>query len=256
MKSFVVALTLLAVGCTTVRPGEVAVRSSFGKLSDEARGPGLVVHSPVGVTFLKVSVQTRNVEVEIDLPSQEGVNVRSSVSILYRVIPAQAPDLLEAVGPDFETSLVMPVFRSASADVSAGFLAKDMHSGQRSAIETKIAERMNAVLGPQGLVVDSVLLKSIKLPAGLYGAIEQKLEAEQEAERMSFVLLRERQEAERRRIEAEGIRDAQRILEEGLSPQILAWRSIEAFQELSQSDNAKIIVTDGNVPFLVNSPTE
>ena len=112
--------------------------------------------------------------------------------------------------------------------------------------------QMDEVLGPRGVVVDRVLMKSIQLPPGLYAAVEDKLEAEQAAQRMEFVLQQERLEADRRRIEAEGVRDAQRILADGLSDEILALRSIEAFQTLAASPNAKIVVTDGGLPFLLS----
>jgi prohibitin 1 len=250
MRALLILLAL--AGCATVRPGEVAVKRSFGKLAENVRGPGLVVYGPIGTSYVRVPVRTTNLEVTLDLPSQEGLNVRADVSILYRIEPERVPTLLEEIGEFYEVELVLPVFRSAAADVSARYNAKDMHSGERSGIEQAIRDRMNGVLEPRGVTVEKVLMKSIQLPPGLYRAVEEKLAAEQEAQRMKFVLDRERQEAERRRIEAQGIRDAQRILEEGLSPQILAWRSIEAFQELASSPNAKVIVTDGQAPFLLD----
>lgn len=240
------------VGCaTTIRPGEVGVRRSFGKLAAEHRGPGMVLHSPLGVSFVRVPVRTRNLEVALDLPSREGLNVRAEVSIMYSLDPDAVPALLESVGTVYESAFVLPVFRSAAADVSARSLAKDMHSGERAAIEEHIRERMAESLGPRGIRIEQVLLKSIQLPPGLYAAVEDKLEAEQAAQQMEFVLQRERLEADRRRIEAEGVRDAQRILAEGLSDEILALRSIEAFQRLADSPNAKIVVTDGSLPFLI-----
>jgi regulator of protease activity HflC (stomatin/prohibitin superfamily) len=124
--------------------------------------------------------------------------------------------------------IISNVFRSASADICAQYLAKDMHSGMRSDIE-----------------------KAIQLPVGLASSIEQKLQAEQEAMRMEFVLKRERLEAERKIIEANGTRDAQKILSEGLTDNILKLRSIEAFTELAKSPNAKVVVTDGQTPYLI-----
>ncbi len=247
-------LSVLTACATTVRPGEVAVRRSFGRLAEEHRGPGMVLHSPLGVSFVRVPVRTRNLEVPLDLPSREGLNVRAEVSILYHLVPDRVPALIETVGTQYEPALVLPVFRSAAADVSAGYLAKDMHSGERSVIERGIQERMAEVLTERGIVVERVLMKSIQLPPGLYSAVENKLEAEQEAQQMEFVLQRERLEADRRRIEAEGVRDAQRILAEGLSDEILALRSIEAFQQLASSPNAKLVVTDGELPFLLPAP--
>jgi len=244
-------LAALLAGCATIHPGEVGVKSTFGKLADEARGPGLAVYGPIGTRYIRVPTRTTNVEVQLSLPSKEGLNVKARVSILYRVDPDQAPLLVERVGEDFEQELVLPVFRSAAADVSARYAAKDMHSGARAGIEEAVRQRMEEVLAKRGVVVEAVLLKSIQLPDGLYAAVEDKLSAEQQAQRMEYVLERERQEAERRRIEAEGIRDAQRILEEGLTPSVLAWRSLEAFETLSTSENAKVIVTDGKAPLLI-----
>ena len=249
----VLSLAFATTACTTVRPGEVAVRRTFGKLSENVRDPGLIVHSPIGVTFIRVPTRVSNLEVALNLPSREGLNVRAEVSILYRVVPEQVPTLINTVGERYEYEMVLPVFRSAAADVSARYAAKDMHSGERLAIEEAVGARMNEVLSNRGLIVEAVLLKSIALPPGLYSAVEEKLAAEQQAERMQWVLSRERQEAERRRIEATGIRDAQRILEEGLSPQVLKWRSLETFQELSKSPNAKVIVTDGKLPMLIGT---
>ena len=242
----------LGTGCaTTILPGEVGVPRSFGELGEEHRTSGLIVHSPIGRSFVKVPIRTQNLEISLDLPAQEGLNVRATVSILYRVQPEAAPALVETVGTSFEADLVTPVFRSAAADVTARYMAKDMHSGERAGIEAAIRDKMMETLGSRGIEVESVLLKSISLPPGLYRAVEEKLEAEQSADRMLFVLQQERREADRRRIEAEGIRDAQRILAEGLSQEILNWRSLEAFEALSASDNTKIIVTDGALPFLV-----
>jgi regulator of protease activity HflC (stomatin/prohibitin superfamily) len=134
-------------------------------------------------------------------------------------------------------------------------MAKDLHSGERTQIERGIRETMATTLEGRGIVVENVLLKSIRLPAGLAEAVEQKLEAEQRAEQMRFVLERERQEAERKRVEAAGIRDAQQIIGEGLTPLVISFQSIQAFRELAQSANAKIILTDGRTPFLI-TPTE
>jgi regulator of protease activity HflC (stomatin/prohibitin superfamily) len=128
-----------------------------------------------------------------------------------------------------------------------------MHTGQRSVIEKSIKELMSSQLTDRGFIIESVLLKSIILPVGLTKAIEEKLESEQEAQRMQFVLDKERQEATRRTIEAEGIRDAQKIISEGLSPLLLRFKTIEAFNKLSTSPNAKTIITNGDQPLMFNA---
>ena len=139
------------------------------------------------------------------------------------------------------------------ADVTSRFYAKDMHTGERATIERAIRDQMMKYLDEKGIRVEAVLLKSIQMPPSLARAIEEKLEAEQQAQRMEFVLQQARQEADRRRIEAEGVRDAQNIISEGLDPAILQFKSIEAFLKLAKSPNAKIIVTDGDLPMLLDS---
>ena len=150
--------------------------------------------------------------------------------------------------------MVLTAFRSAAADVASRHAAKDMHSGARASIEREIAEHLSANIGARGFEIEAVLLKSIQLPEELARAIQAKLAAEQQAQQMAFVLESERQEAERRRVEAEGIRDAQRIVDQGLSPMLIQWRAIEAFRELAQSSNAKIIITDGKSPLMMPAP--
>lgn len=249
---------LLAAGlvvlpaCATVRQDEVGVKRTLGRIAQRPIAPGPQLIAPGFQSVIRVPVRTLNREVRLDLPSKEGLNVAAEVSILYRVRPEAAPRILETAGLAYEDVIVLPVFRSAAADVSARFMAKDLHSGERAAIEKGIRETMAATLEPRGIVVESVLLKSIRLPAGLADAVEQKLEAEQRAEQMRFVLERERQEAERKRVEAAGIRDAQQIIGEGLTPLVISFQSIQAFRELAQSSNAKLILTDGRTPFFVN----
>ena len=159
----------------------------------------------------------------------------------------------ESIGPDFERSVILTTFRSAAANISSQHNAKDMHSGQRSVIEGEVTDQMNLTLRSRGFEVETVLLKSIVLPSILSRAIETKLAAEQDAQRMQFVLLREQQEAERRVTEAKGVRDAQRIVNEGLTPMLIQYQSLETFRALAASPNAKVIVTDGKAPFLLGA---
>lgn len=243
----------LLTSCAVVRQGEVGVKRTLGTYSDNPYTEGLRMFNPFTSRIIKVSTQTENMEVELSIPSKEGLNIRSEVSILYKVLGDETPRLLREIGPNFERNIILPVFRSAVSDVSSRFLAKDMHTSERGVIEKAIKEQMMTLLEDKGLEIEAVLLKSIQLPASLARAIEQKLEAEQQAERMRFVLDEEKREAERRRIEATGIRDAQAIISEGLNPMVLQFRSIEAFLELAKSPNAKIIVTDGDLPMIMES---
>jgi regulator of protease activity HflC (stomatin/prohibitin superfamily) len=254
MKKFALLLLSLVVlsGCTVIRQGEVGVKRKLGKLNATTVQPGVVGFNPFITRIIKLPVRTINIELQSDLPSKEGLNVRSVISILYRIDEKQAPSIIENIGTDYENVLIIAVFRSAAADVCSRFFAKDMHSAQRAVIEKEIAIRMHELLEPRGFLVESVLMKNIQLPGGLARAVEEKLEAEQDAQRMEFLLQREKLEATRKMMEAEGIRDAQKIISEGLSEEVLQWQTIEAFRELSQSPNSKVIITDGKSPMILN----
>jgi len=251
--SFIIAALVFSfTSCTVVRQGEVGVKRKVGKLEQTVYQPGAVGFNPFTTTVLKVSVQTENVEVTLDLPSKEGLTIRSQISILYHIEPNQVPSILQNIGLGYENTVILSVFRSAAADVTARYMAKEMHTSQRAVIEQEIKDAMSKLLQPRGFVVEAVLLKSIQLPAGLTGAIQSKMEAEQQAQQMEFILQRERQEAERKKIEAEGLRDAQKIISEGLNEFFIKWKSLEVFKELSKSPGAKVIITDGKTPLLID----
>lgn len=250
--SSILALTVAFSSCTIVRQGEVGVKRSFGKISPEPLMEGARGFNPFTTTITKLPTRTMNIEVRTPLPSKEGLTVQSDVSILYRLEGSYAPKIVEKLGKNYEQVVILPVFRSAVADVSSRYFAKDMHTGQRSEIERSILNLMMEQLKDRGFFVEAVLLKSIVLPAGLTKAIEDKLEAEQDSQRMQFILDKERQEAERRTIEATGIRDSQKIIAEGLTPLLIQFKAIEAFNKLSMSPNSKIIITSADQPLMIN----
>ena len=252
----VLLTSILLTSCMVIREGEVGVKRKLGKYDDNVYTSGLRGYFPAITTIEKVSTQTNNIEVAIIIPSKEGLSIRSEISILYSILPEEAPNILRTIGPNYEQNVILPVFRSAIADVTSRFYAKDMHSGERATIEQAIKKQMMTNLDGRGITIEAVLMKSIQLPASLATAIEAKLAAEQEAQRMEFVLQSERREAERKKIEAEGVRDAQLIIAEGLNPMILNFKSIEAFMELAKSQNAKVIITDGGMPMMINPTGE
>jgi regulator of protease activity HflC (stomatin/prohibitin superfamily) len=239
--------------CTIIKQGEIGVKRSFGKIHAKPLAEGARTFNPFTTTIIKLPTRTVNMEVRLPLPSKEGLTVQSEVSILYRLVGSYGPQIVENLGRGYEEVLILPVFRSAVADVSSQYFAKDMHTGQRALIENSIKNLMMSQLKDRGFVVESVLLKSIVLPAGLTRAIEEKLEAEQDAQRMQFILDKERQEATRKTIEAEGVRDAQKIISEGLSPLLLRFKAIEAFDKLSSSPNTKTIITNGDESIILNT---
>jgi regulator of protease activity HflC (stomatin/prohibitin superfamily) len=237
--------------CVTIKPGEVGLKQKLGKLSEEIYPQGPVFFNPFTSKIVRTSIQTRNLELSLSLPSKEGLSITSQISILYRLEKSEVVKIVNDLGLNYE-GIIANVFRSASADICAQYFAKDMHSGKRSEIESDILKKMSSNLLTKGIIIESVLMKSIQLPQGLSQSIESKLQAEQDAMRMEFVLQQEKFEAERKIIEAKGTRDSQKILSEGLTNEIIKLRSIDAFNELSKSPNTKIIVTDGKTPFLIN----
>ncbi len=251
-STLTLVLLLLVSSCAVVRQGEVGVKRKLGKLNPKTIEPGARMFNPLTSTVIKLPIRTVNVEIQSNLPSKEGLNVQSVISILYHIRKEEAANIIENIGTNYEEVVIKSVFRSASADVCSRFFAKDMHTVKRAEIEEEIKTRMQSLLRVRGFEIEAVLLKTIQLPPGLYMAVEDKLEAEQEAQRMEFVLQRERMEAQRRKVEAEGIRDAQKILQEGINPQIIQWQSIEAFKELASSPGTRVIITDGTAPFLVD----
>jgi len=252
-KPIIFALSTIAfTSCVVVSPGTVGVKNKLGKLSTKVVQPGIVGLNPFITRVITVPTRTVNLEVPLYLPSKEGLNVLAEISILYHIEAKQAPSVIQTVGENYEQVMILSVFRSAAANVCSRYMAKDMHSGQRAEIEMAISNHMDSLLIDRGFVIESVLMKSIKLPPGLYDAIESKLEAEQIAQRMEFELEQERLEAQRKKIEAEGTRDAQKVLAEGLTEEIIKWRSLEVFEKLSNSPNAKLIFTDGSAPMLLN----
>ena len=253
--SLLITVVILLSSCAVIRPGEAGVRQKLGKMGDEVITQGTIVYNPFTSRVIKESIQTNNLELTLSLPSKEGLSVISEISILYRLEKDMVPTILRNIGPNYR-NVITSIFRSASADVCAQFFAKDMHSGRRDIIEEAIQEKMSETLNEQGIIIESVLMKSIQLPQGLSFSIERKLQAEQDAMRMEFILQQEQLEADRKIIAAKGTRDAQKILAEGLTKQIIQIRSIEAFLELAKSPNTKVIITDGKTPYLVNTPKE
>ncbi len=256
MKNLYNPIILLAVllaisSCVTIRQGNVGVKRTVGKINENILEPGAKLFNPFATKIILVPIRTENIEVKLALPSKEGLNVSADISILYHVKKEKATEIIGSIGMDYESTIIMPVFRASAADVTAKYMAKDMHTGNRFEIESAIKEQMMKIIGDRGFEIEAVLMKSISLPAGLYEAIEDKLQAEQESQRMEFVLLKEKQEATRRTIEAEGIRDANKIISEGLTPQIIQYKTIEAYRELSKSPNAKLIIGNGQQPILL-----
>jgi prohibitin 1 len=238
-----ILFALVAVGkCFTVIPaGHVGVIDFFGNVSDKTLKSGINLVNPLA-RIIKFSIKTQEIEETMEVPSKEGLSVNVGVSVLYHLDPEKAAQIYKTVGPNFVQVLLIPQIRSVSRGVSASYEAKALYTSVRETISQIMKEDLEKLVGPRGIVVESIPLRHIGLPAGLTQAIEEKLRAEQESQRMQFVLLKEKQEAERKKIEAQGISDFQNIVTRGISEPLLRWKGIEATEKLANSANTKTII--------------
>jgi prohibitin 1 len=239
----VLALVLFAAGgpFRTVPAGHVGVKDFFGNVSTSILPPGINVVMPL-TRVVRMSVQTQEIKEVAEVPSQEGLILSLETSLLFQLDPAKAADIYRTVGTDYVGTIVEPQFRSAIREVTASYEAKALYSAEREKIAGEIFGLFRRLAGERGIQVQQVLLRRIGLPPVVANAIQEKLRREQEAEQMKFVLQKEQQEAERKRIEAQGIADFQRIVAQGISAQLLEWKGIEATEKLAGSNNTKVVV--------------
>jgi regulator of protease activity HflC (stomatin/prohibitin superfamily) len=221
--------------------GHVGVKDFFGRVSKNTLPPGIGVVIPL-TKVIKMTVQTQEVMEQADTPSREGLIINLEVSLLYRLDAEQAADIYKKVGRNYTPVVVEPQLRSAIREITASYDAKSLYSSERNKIAQEIQQMFVQLTKERGIITDQVLLRKIGLPTTVANAIQEKLKREQEAEQMKFVLQKEQQEAERKRIEAQGVADFQRIVAQGISPQLLEWKGIEATEKLASSQNTKIVV--------------
>lgn len=238
-----IGFALLAVGqCFTVIPaGSVGVVDFFGTVSPGTLKNGINAVNPLA-RVVKLSVQTQEMKEVMDVPSKEGLTVQLEVSILYHLNPDKAADVYKSVGVDYERVILEPQFRSVTRGVTASYEAKALYTSEREALSLQILKEIETATEARGVTVESAPLRRVGLPPGLTQSIEAKLQAEQESQRMQFVLMKEKQEADRKRIEAQGISDFQKIVVQGISDQLLRWKGIEATEKIAMSQNAKVII--------------
>lgn len=255
--AIVVAVGVALVQLVRIVPaGHVGVVDLFGVVRPDSLKAGLHLVNPLA-RVLPMSVKTQEIKEVMEVPSKEGLTMQLEVSALFHLDPQQAPEVYRSVGPNWIEVLLEPQFRSVSRGVTAGYEAKALYTSEREALANLLAEELRKLVQGRGVVIESTPLRRIGLPARLAQAIEEKLSAEQESQRMQFVLTKESQEAERKRIEAAGIADFQRIVSQGISEQLLRWKGIEATLEIAKSQNAKVVVVgsgkDG-LPIILGNP--
>ena len=174
--------------------------------------------------------------------SSDGLEVTIDLSVLYKVTPSRAPYILQNIGEDYEDKIVRPVTRTAIRDNAVNYQAVDLYSTKREEFQYKINKTISDNFAKNGLEVQQILVRNITLPESVRQSIESKIQAEQDAQKMQFVLQKERQEADRKRVEAQGIADYQKIISTGLTDKQLQYQSILAQQAIATSPNTKIII--------------
>ena len=239
----VALLLLFLIGnpLTVIPAGHVGVKDFFGNVSPNVLPAGVHFVFPF-TKVVKMSIKTEEIKETAEVPSKEGLMMDLEASVLFRLDPLKASELYRTVGRDYASIAVLPQIRSALREITASYEAKDLYSSQREKIAHEIFDLVNKMSGGRGVITEQVLLRKIGLPAMVANAIQEKLKREQEAEQMKFVLQKEEQEAQRKRIEAQGIADFQKIVAQGISAQLLEWKGIEATEKLALSPNSKIVV--------------
>jgi regulator of protease activity HflC (stomatin/prohibitin superfamily) len=262
----VIGIGILLSTIKVIDSGKVGVQTLFGKVQDDVLESGLHIIDPI-VDVTIFSVQTENYtmsaksgegQVEGDdairVLSSDGLEVTIDLSVLYKVNPIKAPFIYQNIGVNYQDKIVRPFTRTAIRDNAVNYAAVDLYSSKREEFQYKINKTITDNFAKNGLLVQQILVRNITLPATVRASIESKIQAEQEAQKMQFVLQKERQEADRKRVEAQGIADYQKILSTGLTDKQLEYQSILAQKDIALSPNTKIIIMGGkgNNPIMLS----
>lgn len=236
-----VILLLLFWSVTSIPTGHVGVLTLFGRVTGQVLPEGIHLINPLKAVQ-RLSIQTQSRKESASVPSNEGLILTLDTSLLFRLDQSKAAQVYQTVGADYAEKVVEPTLRAAVRQATSAHSANALYSNAREIVQQQIQDELTAQLAPRGVTVENVLLRDVQLPAMLKGSIEAKQQAEQDALRMSFILQKEKQEAERKRIEAQGIADFQRIVAQGISAQLLEWKGIEATEKLATSGNTKVVI--------------
>lgn len=239
---------------TVVPAGHVGVKVVFGEVLDTPLYAGLRYHRPWADVHT-MSIRMQEIKEAADVPSSDQLNVSLDVSLQYNLNPEMAPHVYRTIGRDYEDIFIRPQLRSHIRGATAAFEAKALYTSDRDQVEQLMELAPSPTFEGRGFANTEILLRQVSLPTLVTNAIEKKLQAEQQAEQMRFVIERERQEAERKRIEAQGIADFQAIVTQGIDERLLRWKGIEATQALAESENSKIVIVGGQdgLPVIFNS---
>lgn len=242
LAAVVFGISALAQCFTQIPAGYVGVVDIFGIVSEKTFPAGINLVNPLA-SVVKYSIQTKEHKEMMQVLSREGLTIGLEVSALYRLNPDSAARVYKTVtGGDYETIILIPQFRSICRAVTASFQASALYSTERERLSGSIQEELAKTISPRGVIIENTPIRNVALPVQLTEAIEQKQKADQESQRMEFILTKEKQEADRKRIEAQGIADFQRIVAAGISEQLLRWKGIEATLKIAESNNTKVVI--------------
>ncbi len=227
---------------TQIPAGHVGVVDFFGVVSEQTLLAGINPVNPMA-DVIKYSIQTQEQKETMQVLSREGLTIGLEVSAIYRLNPDSAARVYKTVaGGDYQNIILIPQFRSICRSVTASFQASALYSTERERLGAAIQEELGKAVAPRGLTIENTPIRNVALPVQLTEAIEQKQKADQESQRMEFILTKEKQEADRKRIEAKGISDFQTIVAAGISENLLRWKGIEATEKVANSQNTKVII--------------
>jgi regulator of protease activity HflC (stomatin/prohibitin superfamily) len=260
-----VVLGVLTSCIKQIDGGEIGVKVLFGSIQNDVLGSGLHFVNPL-LEITKLDVKTQNYTMSgvndegqkagddaIRVLTSDGLEVTIDLTVLYRIVAADAPRLLRETGDDFRDKIVRPITRTKIRDNAVYYQAVDLFGNKRDEFQQRIYKSIEEDFKKRGLMLEQLLVRNITLPNSVKASIESKINAEQDAKKMEFVLLKEKQEAERKRVEAQGIADYQRIINTGLTDQQLQYEQIKAMKELALSQNTKVIVMGkGNTPLIID----
>lgn len=241
----IIAVIFVFSSIAKVESGHVGVLTLFGRVTGEVLSEGIHFVNPFKSNN-EMTVRTQEVKESASVPSSEGLVMNLDTSLIFHLNPERAAEVYQKIGPKYIEVLVEPNLRAAIREATAAHTANALYTGEREMVAKQIYRLLSNLLTRRGLIIESILLRDIQLPSTLKASIEAKQQAEQEALAMSFRLQKEKQEAERKRIEAQGIRDFQQIVAQGISTQLLEWKGIEATENLAKSANAKVVVIGNN----------
>lgn len=263
---FVVIIGVLVSSITQIDAGQVGVKKLFGKVQNDVLNSGLHLINPL-VDVISLDVKTQNYTMSgaqdermsssddaIHVLTSDGLEVVIDLTVLYRLVPSEAPRLIKEIGADYKDKIVRPISRTKIRDNAVYYQAIELYSTKRDEFQNRIFKSIESDFKIRGLLLEQLLVRNITLPQSVRSTIEQKINAEQEAQKMQFILQKEKQEAERKRVEAQGIADYQRIINQGLTDQQLQYEQIKALKEIALSQNAKIIVMGkNNTPVILDT---